>query len=207
MVYVTRNVRKKRVPGAPVLKLTSEVKSESPKATIPVPTSPKPKKESVADEPKKTTSVKKPKPTGAGKASASPSKPAPAQERERPASGPVPTSSGTDRKEGQLNAEQFRKMSFDEKIKLWKKLNQGRPSDSFITVVRRNELPKNVVLRKDEALARDVIPEKGPKGALYCPYCVTWSKFQYFPYTGYDKCIGCGISTRDWYVVADNSID
>lgn len=106
----------------------------------------------------------------------------------------------------QITYNQLRELTHPERLKLWEDLNKLK-SDDFIQLVRRDQLPKALVLRMLEAKEHKLIAAKPPgKTIYYCPYCTDYMQFKHHTYTGYNKCIGCGISTRDFYVSADNQL-
>jgi len=105
-----------------------------------------------------------------------------------------------------VSTEAMRAMPLEDRLALFKLLN--RNAEKFVAI--RRELPKKGYMRKDEALLRNIIPEKAPKvknaTVYYCPYCVDWQVFHYHNWTGYNKCTGCGITTKDMYTGIDNGI-
>lgn len=120
---------------------------------------------------------------------------------------PEPGPRHTDKpEEKRVSIEAMRAMEPEERYKLFKSLNKD--PDKFIPI--RNELPKMMQMRKDEALIRELISEKAPKAKghtiHYCPYCVDWQIFHHHSWIGYNKCIGCSITTKDFYVAVDNGI-
>jgi len=92
-------------------------------------------------------------------------------------------------------------LSFTAKHDLWKKLNKNAPYYEFVTLLKPWALPKDV--RREFPPSAAVKPSKE---ALWCPYCAEWMKFRTFSYTGYDLCIGCSISTRDFHVSRANKL-
>jgi hypothetical protein len=161
-----------------------EVKQDVPKST------PKPKA-----QPRK---VEKHEPVTSPEAS----KPVIASERQSDTTRPRPAHTGAEK----VTVEAMKAMSLEERYKLWKTINKD--PERFVGI--RRELPKKMEMRKDEALLRKLIAEKAPKhktgDVYYCPYCVDWQVFHYHSWTGYKKCTGCGITSRDFYVGVDNGI-
>jgi outer membrane biosynthesis protein TonB len=106
---------------------------------------------------------------------------------------------------GQINYEDMIALSVTKRHTLWKKLNASAHENQFFPILTKDARRQLKPISFDEAVARELIKEKKPvKDALYCPYCVSWSRFRQFSYTGYHKCTGCGISTEDYYVKLAN---
>lgn len=102
-------------------------------------------------------------------------------------------------KDGQVSLIELHELSFSGRHELWKTLNKGAREDEFVTLLYPHLLPKGI--RKE--LPPAVKPNKE---ALWCSYCEEWMKFRSFSYTGYDCCIGCGISTKDFHIVRANKL-
>lgn len=112
------------------------------------------------------------------------------------------------RADGRVTSTEMRAMEHDARYKLFLSLNK-RP-DKFIPIC--HERPKSMQMRKDEAILRNIVPPKAPKGikgsagTFFCPYCVDWQVYHSHVWIGYNKCTGCSISTKDFYVAADNGL-
>lgn len=112
-----------------------------------------------------------------------------------------------DRHERQVTVERVQKMTYQERLAMWKELNKGAGQERFITLRKVSDLPKNMAMSKEEAVHRGIIEAKKPaKDALYCPYCVTWMPFVSQPWAGYVRCCGCSMSTMDYYIRAYNDL-
>lgn len=110
--------------------------------------------------------------------------------------------------EGQVNYEDLTKLPVTRKDELWKQLNAEAGETHFFPLLTKEARRQLRVMRLAEAVTRELVKEtKATKSSLYCPYCVSWSKFRQSPYTGYHKCVGCGISTEDYYVKLDNHLN
>lgn len=130
------------------------------------------------------------------------SKPVASSESERPAGEPRPADSPS---EGQTTIEALTKLEYNQLYPLWKRLNKGTAAHVFLTLRKREDLPKTRYMRKSEALHRGTVSKTPPeRGALYCPYCMTYMPFHNDNYTGYTRCCGCGISTKDYHTSGDN---
>lgn len=92
-------------------------------------------------------------------------------------------------------------LSFTAKHDLWRELNKKAPEYDFVTLLKPSYLPKEIRREFPPAAAKSPSRE-----ALWCPYCSEWMKFRTFSYTGYEMCIGCGMSTKDFYVVRANKL-
>lgn len=155
-------------------------------------------------EVRKSEPPKKEQPTVEREERKSPEAPKPpiASERQSEPARPKPTTTGAEK----VSTEAMREMSLEARLKLWKSLN--RNPEVFVGI--RKELPKKMEMRKDEALLRNIIPSAAPKlknaPVHYCPYCVDYQVFHYHNWTGYNKCTGCGITSKDFYVGVDNGI-
>lgn len=118
-----------------------------------------------------------------------------------------PAHPGENRK---VSTEEMRAMTMEQRYELFRSLNRDESAEVFIPI--RKELPKQVQLRKAEAVIRKIIDgkvPKTPKGAdsvYYCPYCVDWQPFHNFSWLGSVKCCGCTISVRDFYTSTDNGV-
>lgn len=137
------------------------------------------------------------------------SKPAPSSERQNPSAQPRPTAKGTEdkTKDKRVTVEVMREMTMEERYKLFKSLNKN--PETFVPI--RKELPKKIEMRLEEAKIRGIVQSKAPKApkgtdVYYCPYCSDWNIFHYHNWTGYKKCCGCNISTKDFYTSADNGL-
>jgi hypothetical protein len=113
------------------------------------------------------------------------------------------TDSGTDEHdeaEGQVNLIQLHKLDVMARHALWKKLNRGTKDNQFVTVLSRESLPKKV--------AREEPAGKAPavRNVLWCCYCGDWNVFEHFAYVGSQKCVGCGISTKDYHNRSANNL-
>jgi hypothetical protein len=103
--------------------------------------------------------------------------------------------------EGQMTRLAMLDLSFTAKHEKWKELNKTAPEHEYITLLVPGALPKE--------LMREYPPKghKSPsKEALWCCYCSEWMKFRTFSYTGYERCIGCGMSTKDFHIVRANQL-
>lgn len=184
-------VLKKRVPTLP-----------APNAGKPKLTPPKtlPKGEDKnAHEPKKEEPKKDPVPSSPVGKSTKASKPV--ISGERPTESRKPRSAYSREEipeyEGQVTMLTMRGMTFAARHDLWKQLNTH--TEDFVTLLKPSELPRKV--------QREDRPGTAPnKEALFCPYCSEWMKFRVYSYSGYTKCTGCGISTRDFYTCAANNL-
>lgn len=108
-------------------------------------------------------------------------------------------------KDGQLTLDELRKLSHMARKELWKKLNDD--PTQFFGIVKPSEIRNSKMIRKAEAIARGIITEKRPhKDAMYCPYCADWNIFRKFAHLDSTRCIGCGISTSDFYTRSDNHL-
>lgn len=103
---------------------------------------------------------------------------------------------------GQLSARQAADASLPHLADLWRTINKGFDHTSFVTVVRRGELPKRMT-KEHPAGDRPVI--KG-KMVGWCCYCGTWRVYEAFTYIGSQRCICCGISTKDYYNRSANNL-
>lgn len=188
--------RPKRKPiVAPAVKKAppaKEVKPDVPKT--------EPKQEAVESQPGARAEVEKV--IIAGKRTSPPTEPRPA-----------PTRKGADdfeeeRDRRQISLDAMKAMSIEDRHKLFRELNKDTASEIFMTV--RKELPKQLVMRKDEAILRGLIKPEAPRvkslKVYYCGYCVDYMPFTSHSFTGYTKCCGCSISTRDFYIRADNQL-
>lgn len=102
---------------------------------------------------------------------------------------------------GQLTMIQLHSMTIMDRHTLWNRLNQGAFGTSkFVTLLRATHLPKRV--------AREDAPSGGKPGkdVMWCCYCGDWTLFKTFSYVGSDRCIGCGISTKDYYNRSANGL-
>lgn len=186
-----KNVPQKRRP-APTPRPSATV-AEPPKKAAPKKAPPKKvaPTQQVSEPPKQSTPPPTPQP-----------KPQPPQASTPPKPQPTPMNLPT-----QLSYNQLKELPHAERMVLWELLNKVK-SDDFIQLIRRDQLPKQLVLRKLEANVRGILAASKPPGKhiYYCPYCTDYMQFKYHAYTGYHKCIGCSISTRDFYVSADNQL-
>lgn len=107
---------------------------------------------------------------------------------------------GQDEAEGQVTMLALHNMSLTEKHSLWKKMNQRYDSTSFVPLLRRSDMPKRI--------AKEYPPEGRPAipGAMWCCYCGDWTIYESFVYVGSDRCIGCSISTKDYYNRSANKL-
>lgn len=217
MPTVTRNL-KKRIPtpnqAKSITSKSTETASKKADATAvkkkPVTPKklPKTKSKGEVDHGKKEVEKKQPsKPAETGK-SAKASKPIVASERKSQPTEPRPTDTREDfeRHEEQLTAERMRELSVSAKKELFKKLNKKSLESQFITMLKPSEIPKKNYMRLKEAQIRKIIGDRPTKDALYCAYCIDWQPFQLHAWTGYKKCCGCGISTKDFHVACDNGL-
>lgn len=136
-------------------------------------------------------------------------KPVTTSGRQSPPAQSRPASKGTTtNQQGRISVEAMRQMSIEDRHKLFKSLNVN--PEVFVPI--RKELPKKMEMRKDEAILRGIIPEKAPKVPKwidyvgYCCYCVDWQPFHQHSWSGYKKCCGCGITTKDFYIGIDNGV-
>lgn len=189
---------KKRVPNRPVSRPSVIEPAEEPAKTLP---------KGVTHEPKaeKPTRPHVQGEAGAGTEASKPIVPAeqPA-ESGRPREPIASPKAGTER----ISVEAMRTLTLPERYRLWKKLNEG--AETFTPL--RKELPKQLAMRLNEAVMRGIVPKvppsERPKGTVtyYCPYCIDWSVFHTHAWSGYEKCIGCSITVKDFYVQADNDL-
>lgn len=157
-------------------------------------------------EPKEVTTHVPPKKAEQGEAGKSPeaSKPIVTSESPGTPAQPRPAYTGAPGSE-RISIEAMRAMEHADRYALWKRLN--RNNEKFVPL--RKELPKKEYMRKDEAIIRKLIGDKPKvKNALvyYCCYCVDWQVFHSHSWTGYNKCISCGMTTKDMYIGVDNGI-
>jgi hypothetical protein len=103
--------------------------------------------------------------------------------------------------EGQLDYLAMLELSFTAKHELWRNLNKTASEGEFITLLKPSLLPKEI--RKDFPPAKAVPPSKE---ALWCVYCGEWMKFRTFSYNGYEMCVGCAMSTKDFYIARANKL-
>lgn len=220
---IPSNLRK-RVPK-PGQKVASEQDSkttvDSASKKKPAPPKPKPQNKELpkSTKPKTTnkevkkdgTKAKKEQPSKQAKAGASEevTKPASSSGSGREESRPRPANQREDipKVEGQLNYAQLKELSYTARVELFRNLNKGS-TEKFIQLIKREELPKKLVMRKLEAEERGVLDKKPSRDAkvYYCPYCVDYMKFIAHSFTGYDRCCGCGMTTKDFYISADNEL-
>lgn len=204
-----------RRPVAPPPKAKVEVPKEEPKKELPktgaTPPNRQPRVPRKTSVPVKEVKTVEPKKEAPKQVEPRPSEEAPkptvSTGSHAPQAEPRPSAS---REERAISSEAMREMSFEDRYKLYKLLNTN--PEVFTPIVRKSDLPRTgVSMRKDEALLRKLISERPPKAPKmgevhYCPYCVDWQLFVPFTWTGYTKCCGCSMSTRDWYVSADNKL-
>jgi hypothetical protein len=170
----------KKAPAKPVVKQEppKEVKKVEPKAKVQPPVQREERKSPEAPKPVVTAGSESPKPEPRRTTS---------EEVER------------------FPIERIRLMELEERMKLFRRLNKD--PEKFIPI--RSDVPKQLQMRKDEAVLRKIIADK-PKAkgmeVYYCPYCVDWQPFYNFSWLGSTKCIGCTVSTRDFYTAIDNGI-
>lgn len=200
---------KKRTPLVKPVETIESISKELPKPMQrPLPpkkTAPTAPKEVKTVEPKKEAPVKR---------QANPSKeaqePAPPATSDSEGSEPRLTyqkPEGAKTPVGQMTLSQLKTMEYNAQKALFKTLNTGVPVEEFVTLRRKDDLPKGMVMRLAEAQQRKIVGNKRPaKDAYYCPYCVNYMPFHAHSFTGYDKCTGCGISTMDFYTRADNNL-
>lgn len=226
MAIKPRNQRKPAVPKKPTTSQSSKTQSTSPKGTettaskanllqrvarkpvVPSKVKPKVQPKEVEtngtkkEEPKQHVQQSEP---GAGKEASKPiitskrpseqTEPRPADKREKYAG------------ESRLTSEEMRSITVEDRVKLFRSINGH--SEEFYPLLK--ELPKRMQMRKDEALIRNLIHEKAPKAPrgmviYYCAYCVDWQPFYNHAWVGYIKCCGCSMSTKDFYICADNGL-
>ena len=106
------------------------------------------------------------------------------------------------RADGQITMLKLRALPLEERHALWRRLNKQVGDDTlFITVLMPEELPKQMQREHPPQGKRPV-----GKNVYWCCYCADWSVFEHFSYLGSHKCIGCGISTKDYYVRGANGL-
>lgn len=93
-------------------------------------------------------------------------------------------------------------MPIEARLKLWMTMNTEYSGERFVTLLRPSELPRKVLMEDIPGGAK----EKASRGAYFCAYCGDWMPFKSYGYTGYTKCIGCGISTKDFYTCGANNL-
>jgi hypothetical protein len=234
MTIATKNAKKKRVPGTtatpaqPTTTKTSEVQSKKTATPATVATKKTPARPAPPVKLPKTTEGKKangkkeevkqaikqePKQKPEARKSTEASKPIVTSERPNPPAEPRPAHTRTTspdepvKHEEQVSVFQMRELSYKAKQDLFKRLNKGASEDRFITLLKPSVLPKKLQMRLDEAKLRNLVEAKpSNKEALYCGYCVDWQPFHYHAWTGYRKCCGCSMSTKDFYIAVDNGI-
>lgn len=113
---------------------------------------------------------------------------------------PLGASEGEGEASEQIGFHQYRDMTLVERYALWKKLNKGVPAHVFIPILRKDAMPKQVV-RVDAPSAKPA-----DKTAQFCCYCGDWTIFALFSYLGSNRCIGCSISTKDYYNRGANNL-
>jgi hypothetical protein len=91
---------------------------------------------------------------------------------------------------------QFREMNIAERHALWQRLNTHRV-DLFVPLLRKDAYSRKVVQEAPSSTSKPAYVHRG--AVLWCCYCADWMVFENFTYVGSDKCIGCGISTKDFY--------
>ena len=223
---------KRRIPAPGVKKSTSEVQtSEVNKAVAPKPRPntpsaprrpapprpPAPKKKVgvvKASEPETQAIVKEdPKPKPTAKATPRPSQEitpiTTSEPRHDTPSEPRPTISQPPTEAKAIAYPQMRELTIEERLALHKEINRNKAIGYALPIIKRSELPKHMVMRKKEAELRKLITKKptvrGVK-VYYCPYCVDYMPFPPDTFSGYDRCVGCTISLKDYYTRADNDL-
>lgn len=102
--------------------------------------------------------------------------------------------------EHQITMLMLHNMNLAEKHALWKRLNAGL-DNMFISILRRDSYPRNATKTDPPATGKPLY-----KKVMWCCYCADWTVFEHFSYVGSDKCIGCSISTKDFYNRGANNL-
>lgn len=210
---------KKKVPATATKPATSSVTSEAKRRAIAPPTRkavPKPAPRKASPNVDMRKPIEPPKEVKKDEPKTKVQPPIKGKERKSPeAKEPAVTSGGTSapaqprrasEAEKRVSVEAMRAMTLEDRYALFKKLNTN--PERFVPI--RSELPKKDYIRKDEAILREIIGPKPPKvksaTVYYCCYCVDWQVFHSHSFTGYNKCTGCGMTTKDMYIGIDNGV-
>ncbi len=102
----------------------------------------------------------------------------------------------------QVTRETFSKMSFTAKMNLSRALN--RDGTKFVPCVDGAGAHLKIALRKKDAVVAGKASRIRPNGQFWCPYCGGYEPFR--KVDGYPKCVGCGMSTKDFYTRIDNNL-
>lgn len=189
-----------------VLKKRTPMTLPTQSAGKPAPKLPKPATKQTDEAPKKLgvktnaeAKTKPEKPGENGKSAEAP-KPTVSKRTAKPAASGEPRSPYPPERvpedDRQVTLLTMRDMSFAQKHELWR---QVQTLDEFVTILKPDEVPRKMV-REDPA---GVAPTKD---ALWCCYCTEWQPFRLCKYTGYKKCVCCGISTKDFYNCTANKL-
>jgi hypothetical protein len=188
-------VGSKRLPDIPKAKEASEVKRVGETVN-----EEKPKEVSVATKPKTQKAPRPPKEVRSTKSSEEAEKPAVPTRKPAEASRPrfAYQREDVEEREGQITLVAMRALTFAARHELWRTL-QVPSEDRFVTILKPSEVPRRI--------AREEPPGAAPnKEAIFCPYCGEWQKFRVYSFTGYTCCVGCGMSTRDFYTCNANKL-
>lgn len=93
---------------------------------------------------------------------------------------------------------EFNQMTRQQQLSLWNRLQAIERNTFAYCVVDRST---KVVKRLEKALLEGV---KTNKDLIWCCYCGSWRTTRH--YKGYDRCIACGISTKDFDIKRDNHL-
>lgn len=206
---VTSEVKKENAGKQEVLKKIAPPTKRKPTPPKPAPKEVKPSGKTQKTEPKGEKPAQPAVAKSEPRASEATSKPVITSQRQDTPSRPRQTDTREDfeRHEKQITMDAMNKLSYAQKMELWKELNAQAKPDEFFTIRTPEDLPYKVALRLDEAILRKVVdPKPSNRDALYCPYCVAWQPFKVHSWSGYKKCCGCSISTHDFYTRADNDL-
>jgi hypothetical protein len=204
----------------PARKPAPPVQKKSPVAPAP---KPEPEVEEPPSRPIRKPTVRKPEPPKEVKPVEQEPEVKQEEQREEPevrkspeASEPIASPGGDGRIAGhrrtdtpevkRYSSEALRAMEHEDRYRAWKRLN----TDHEVFVPLLAQLPRKMQMLKAEAVLREIVSAKAPKAKnltlYYCPYCMDWQVFHYHSWTGYNKCTGCSISSKDFYTAVDNGI-
>ena len=87
---------------------------------------------------------------------------------------------------------EFNQMTIHQQLTLWERLQVIEKSTFAHCVIDRS----TKVVKPSKESSLDGISKKNSKDLIWCCYCGSWRITRY--YKGYDRCIACGISTKDF---------
>lgn len=99
-----------------------------------------------------------------------------------------------------VSMSEFNQMTLQQQLTLWNRL-QAIERNRFAHCVA--DRSTRVVKRPKEAFL-DSTSKKLDKDLIWCCYCGSWRPIRH--YKGYDRCIACGISTKDFDIRRDNHL-